>query len=205
MAIVFYYSPMSSSTRVHWALEELGVAYDKVKVDLKSGDQKKAAYLALNPNGKVPLCVIDGVPIFESLAILIHLGEAHGVSTGLYPEPGLRRAEALKWMAWSSTTLSEAAVRLLRNTSERFPDDEKNPRAAAAAKSELDGLLGILDGALAGRDYLLGGDFTLADLANAAYIAFLNRLGVDSGHHANVTAWAGRCMARPALGRAMMG
>jgi glutathione S-transferase len=95
MSLTFYYSPMSSATRIHWALEELGIPYDKVKVDLAAGDQKKPAYLALNPNGKVPLVVDDGTPIFESLAILIYLGERYGVEKGLFPPGWAERGEAL--------------------------------------------------------------------------------------------------------------
>ena len=91
MSLTFYYTPMSSATRVHWALEELGVPYEKVKMDLAAGDQRKPEYLALNPNGKVPLLVGDGTPIFESLAILLHLGETYGVEKGLFPAPGLER------------------------------------------------------------------------------------------------------------------
>src|SRR6266516_4392854 len=79
MGIVFYYTPMSSATRVLWALEELGVPFDKVKVDLSKGEQRQPEFLKLNPNGKVPTMVIDGQPVFESLAMLLHLGETYGV------------------------------------------------------------------------------------------------------------------------------
>src|SRR2546430_300796 len=100
MSLKFYYSPMSSATRIHWALEELGVPYEKVKLDLTAGDQKKPEYLALNPNGKVPLVVDDGTVIFESLAILLHLGERYGVEKDLFPSAWAPRAEVFKWMAW---------------------------------------------------------------------------------------------------------
>ena len=58
--IVFYWSPRSSATRIYWALEELGIPHEKVKIDTQAGDQRKPDYLALNPNGKVPLIVDDG-------------------------------------------------------------------------------------------------------------------------------------------------
>src|SRR5690242_11716885 len=97
MTAKFYYSPMTSATRVHWALEELGVPYEKIKLDLTAGDQKKPEYLALNPNGKVPLFVDEeGRPIFESLAILLYLGERYGVAKGLYPASAIERAESLQ-------------------------------------------------------------------------------------------------------------
>jgi glutathione S-transferase len=205
MTIKFYYAPMTSATRIHWALEELGVPYEKVKLDLAKNEQKSAEYLALNPNGKVPLVVDDGTPIFESLAILIHLGEKYGVEKGLYPAASQARAEALKWMVWCTASLFEPVGRLLRNTSERFPADERNPKAAEGAKKEIAEMLGILDRQLAGRDYLVGDAFSLVDLSIVAFLPFLMRIGVDLNPYANINAWSGRCMQRPALGRAMMG
>jgi glutathione S-transferase len=205
MSLTFYYTPMSSATRVHWALEELEVPYEKVKVDLGAGDQKKPEYLALNPNGKVPLLVVDGTPVFESLAILVYLGERYGVDKGLYPPLDLSRAEVLKWMTWGGATLLDAGGRLLRNVSDRFPADQRNEKAAEAAKKDLADCLGVLDRALSGKEYLVGGKFTFADLALAGYMPFLGRIGADLGPHKNIQAWVGRCTSRPALGRAMMG
>jgi glutathione S-transferase len=205
MSLVFYYSPMSSATRIHWALEELGVPYDKVKIDLAAGDQKKPEYLALNPNGKVPLVVAEGTPVFESLAILLFLAERFGVEKGLYPAPSMARAEALKWMCWGQATLLDAGGRILRNTSDRFPAEQRNEKAAAAAKEEMQGLLGILEAALEGKEYLVGNAFSFADLSISAYMPFLARIGVDLGPFKNVQAWIGRCTARPAMARVMTG
>jgi glutathione S-transferase len=197
---------MSSSTRPQWALEELGIPFQKQKLNLADGDQKKPEYLKLNPNGKVPLLVIDGMPIFESLAILIYLGETYGVDKGLFPAPGLSRAEALKWMVWSSVTVGDAVSRVIRNTSDRFPAELRNEKVAEAAKKEIGGeLFGILDNALEGKEYLVDGKFTFADLANAGYLPLASRFGIDTGQHKNISAWMGRCIGRPALARAMAG
>jgi len=203
MGMKLYYSPMSSSTRVHWALEELGVPYDKHKVDIKGGEHKTPAYLALNPNGKVPLMEIDGQPVFESLAMLLHLADSYGVEKGLFPKPGAERLTAYKWMSWGSVTLNEAMMRLLRNTSDRFPADEKNAAAGAAGKRDVEACLAIMDAALAGKEYFLG-TFSLVDVSLATWMPFIGRLGVDLAKFANLNAWSGRCMGRPALGRAMM-
>lgn len=205
MSLTFYYSPMSSATRIHWALEELGIPYDKIKLDLAAGDQKKPEYLALNPNGKVPLVIDDGTPIFESLAILIYLGERYGVEKGLFPQGWAERGEALKWMAWAQATLLDAGGRILRNTSDRFPAEQRNEKAAAAAKEEIQALLAMVDRALEGKEYLVGGQFTLVDLAVCGYVPFLARIGVDLGAHKNVQAWVARCTARPAMARVMTG
>jgi glutathione S-transferase len=205
MSIVFYYAPMTSATRIHWVLEELGVPYEKKKLDLAAGDQKKPEYLALNPNGKVPLLVEDGVAIFESLAILLHLGERYGVEKGLFPAAGLERAEAFTWCAWVSSSLIDPLSRFLRNTSDRFPADEKNAKAGEAARREVAELLTVLDNRLEGREHLLGGGFTIVDAAVCGYIPFMARIGIDLGPYPRINAWIGRCMARPALARAMAG
>lgn len=204
MALEFYYAPMSSATRVHWAIEELGIPYEKKKVDLAGGAHKKPEYLALNPNGKVPLIVDEGTVIFESLAQLIYLGERYGVDKGLFPAATMERAEALKWMCWVSVTVSECVTRFIRN-GERFPAEQRNQAQLEAAKKEMDGLLAILDKALEGKEYLVGDKFSLVDVSSAAFIPFIARFGVDMNPHKNINAWSARCMARPALARVMAG
>jgi glutathione S-transferase len=148
--------------------------------------------------------VIDGQPLFESLAMLLYLGEAYGVDKGLFPAPGLQRLEAFKWMAWGSVSLTEAGARLMRNTSERFPVEMRNPGAAANARAELGDLLHVLETSMAGRAFILGDQFTLVDVTVGAMVLFLGqRLNVEMAPYPNLGAWAGRLASRPALGRAM--
>ena len=203
MSMTFYYTPMSSATRVHWALEEVGVSYEKVKMDLGAGDQRKPEYLAKNPNGKVPLLVVDGTPIFESLAILLYLGETYGVDKGLFPAPGLERAEVFKWMVWSGVTMGDALMRIIRNTTDRFPEEQRSAKAGEAAKKDLVDCWAIADKALEGKEYLVGGRFTFADLAVGGFAPITARFGVDIGHLKNVQALAARCTSRPALMKVM--
>ena len=121
MSLTFYYAPMTSATRIHWALEELGVPYEKVKLDLAVNDQKKPEYLALNPNGKVPTLVVDGVPMFEALAINLWLGDRFGVEKKLWPaidDPA--RPQAMAWSVWAYVTLGAALHGLSLTGSERF-------------------------------------------------------------------------------------
>ncbi len=108
-------------------------------------------------------------------------------------------------MAWGGASLLDAGGRVLRNTSDRFPADQRNEKAAAAAKQEMGELLGILDRALEGKEYLVENKFSLADLALAAYMPFLSRIGGDLNPFKNIQAWVARCTARPAMARAMMG
>ena len=137
MSLTFYYSPQSSASPVHWTLEELGIPYEKVKIDLKANQQKQPEYLKLNPNGRVPLLVHDGVPIFESAAIQLYLGEQFGVAKGLYPPPGPQRGEVMKWVIWTNASIGEAQSRVGRNLGHSAPEDERNAKAGARARAEV--------------------------------------------------------------------
>src|SRR2546423_2806232 len=121
MSLTFYYDKPSTAAVPLWALAELGTPHEKVKMDLSTKrDQDRPDFRALNPNGKVPVIVDDGTPIFESAAITMYLGEQFGVAKKLYPEPGPRRGEAMKWIVWTNVTLAEAFGRIQPNTVDRI-------------------------------------------------------------------------------------
>src|SRR5678815_4455569 len=105
MSIRLYGWPRSTASRVRWALEELGVSYEFVQLDRKKGENRTPEYLAINPTGKVPGLVDGGQAYFESVAILLHLGEAYGRERALWPATGAAEAEALCWTVWSTTEL----------------------------------------------------------------------------------------------------
>ncbi len=200
MPITFYWAPRSSATRIYWALEEIDIPHEKVRIDFSSGDQKKAEYLALNPNGKVPLLVDDGVPIFESMAILIHLGQRYGQDTGLWPAVGGKlHGQALSWVVWQAATLSPMMFRYMMNSQERFPAEARNARQAENAKAELEKLFTIANDRLAKSPYFLGETFTFVDLAVASAMGFWKMTGNDFASWPNVQRWLEACQARPAF------
>lgn len=198
MSLTFYYSPQSSATPVHWTLHELGIPYEKVVVDLKANQQKKPEFLKLNPNGRVPVLVHDGVPISESAAIQLYLGELFGVEKGLYPPPGPQRGEVMMWIVWTNVTLGDSLSRFGRNVGSWAPEDERNAKAGARAKAEVEGLLRILEEALGDKEYLVGNRFTLADLHLSSWMEYVRMMGFDLAGYPKIGAWVGRCTARPA-------
>ncbi len=202
MSLTFYYSPMSTAMITDVVLEELDMPCERVVIDLKKNQTHTPQYLGLNPNGKVPLLVHDGTPIWESVAITLYLGEIFGVARGLYPVPGPERGAAMKWVAWANVTLAEAVGRWMRNTSEYYPAEQHNAKAAEAATADIHQCLRILDQALTGRDFLLEG-FTLADAHVNSVIDWLRFMQVDLTPYSSLNAWSQRCAARPAYGRAM--
>lgn len=203
MGIIFHFAPQSSAVTVHWALEELGVPYEKILVDTKARDQDRPAFRALNPNGKVPTLVHDGTPIFESVAIVIHLGETFGVEKKLFPPPGLERASALKWLVWTGVSLNEALSRYLHATAQHIPADQRNEKAGEVARADVEKHLGILDGALAGRTWLATDGFSLVDVHVIGWTAYIGMCGFDLAKWPNVDAWVKRGAARPGFATAM--
>lgn len=202
MGLQFYYFPQSTATIVHWAIEELGVPVEKIKLDYAAGEHKKPEYLKLNPNGKVPLLVHDGRPIFESLAIMIHLGETFGVDKKLFPAAGLDRATAIQWMVWMQVSVGDAVSRYQRNVSERIPAELRNAKAGEAARLELQNQMKILDDALQGKQWLVGDHFTLADLHLASWVEYFKHFNLDLSPYRNVEAWLARAVDRPSHARA---
>ncbi|APR80737.1 Glutathione S-transferase [Minicystis rosea] len=200
MSIVLYYAKMSSAGPVAHALQELGVPHEKITFDLAAGDQRKPAFLALNPNGKVPTLVIDGTPMFESLAIMQWLGDKFGVEKGLWPAADApARLEALSWTTWAYVSFASAIQRLNIASSPRVPAELHHPPIVAHARKDIETLLGILDGRLSTRPNLLGETFSLADLIVGSTITYATYCGVSVDAHAHVKAWLDRFQARPSF------
>jgi glutathione S-transferase len=203
MSLVFYYAPMSTASITELVLEELGVPCEKVKLDLRKGETRKPDYLKLNPNGKVPCIVHDGSVIWESSAITMYLGEAFGVEKKLYPAPGPKRGEAMKWIAWTNVTLGDAVTRFTHNTMDWVPAEQHNAAAGAAAKKDIANCLRILDESLAGKQYLTGAEYTLADTHLNSFVDWLRHMKIDFAPYTHLNAWGARCCARPAYKRIM--
>lgn len=198
MSLTFYFAPMSTAGITELVLEELGVPHERVTLDISKGETKRPEYLAVNPNGRVPCIVHDGTAVWESAAVTIYLGETFGVERSLFPPPGPRRGEAMKWIVWTNVTLGDAVGRYVRNATHWYPDDQKNAKAGEAAQRDITDCLKILDQGLTDKQYLAG-DYTLADTHVAAFSEWLRHLKFDFTPFRNVGAWAERCCARPAF------
>lgn len=203
MAIVFYSWPMSSGDRVRWALDELGLPYEHKTLDRKGGEHRRPEYLAINPNGKVPGLVDGELAYFESLAIILHLGERHGVAKGLWPSTGQARADALSWTVWGVTELHAYMMQFVYHGLDSPVSYGPTDRSRATADyngSQLQALLDVLEHRLEGREHLLG-DFSLADIPAADALFLGGKLGLGVGERPHVKAWLARCAERPARSR----
>ena len=213
MSLTFYYAPYSTaeSTKAIFAELEHGLPSplaNRIELSISAGDTRKPAYVSdVNPNGRVPAIVHDGVPIWESAAITMYLGETFGVRESgdegsLYPAPGPRRGEAMKWIVWTNTTLTVAAVKLraaLTSGAVEAGSQHVEGDKEEAARSELAKHLKVLDEGLKGRRFLLGDGYSLADTHVWSFISWLSAMGVSLQEFGNVTGWVARVGARPAL------
>lgn len=203
MSLIFYYAPMSTATITDIVLEELGVPCERIKVSIKDGDLKKPEFLKLNPNGKVPTIVHDDMPIWESAAITMYLGEVFGVQKKLYPAPGPQRGRAMTWITWTNVTLGDSVYHWARNTSNWCPEEQRNAKAGEAAEKDIANCLGMLDGALAQQPYLLGSDYSLVDTHVNSFTDWLRFMNIDFAPHKHLNAWSDRCRTRPAYQKVM--
>lgn len=200
MALTLYYAPHSSASPITWILAELGVPYEGVAIDFAKQEQKQPAIMAHNPMGQVPTLVDGEHGMFESTAIMIHLGQTLGVERGLWPAPGSpAHMQALSWTAWLAVTLGGTLRLIMLNQGEWLPEDTRNAKQAVWGKERLGTLMKVFDEHLAKQPYVAGDAFTLVDAYGAAAIGWgTSVVGFDLATTPHVGAWLGRCMAREA-------
>ena len=159
-----HYYPSNASMAPHLVLEELGVPYELALVDRTAGAHKSPAYLALNPNGLIPVLVDGDSVLYESAAICLHLVDTHP-QAGLAPAVGTpQRAQFYKWLIWLTNTLQ--ATLIVYFYPERWADDAAAvAQVKAHAEAKVGALLDILDAELArhGGPWLLGARYGAAD------------------------------------------
>ena len=195
MAIKIYGVARSRAFRTLWMAGELGIPYELVKVDFAGEGTRRPEFLAINPNGHVPVIDDNGFRLWESMAINLYLAKKYGVG-GLNP-PGLEdEARAWQWSFWGMTEVERLALTVLLNRI--GPEDQRDAAAADEAERALAAPLTVLDQAVTGIPYLLGGDFTVADLNVASILVWARQARVNLAPFARAEAWLRRCHDRPA-------
>lgn len=202
MTLTFYYAPMSTASVTDIVIEELAIPCKRIKVDIRGGGTRTPEYLKINPNGHVPTIVHDDTAIWESAAITLYLGETFGVEKKLYPAPGPKRGEAMKWVAWSNVTLGETIRRWSHNTHSSVPAEQQNAHSGATGLKDLKTCLTILDQELSRKSYLLG-EFSIVDAHINAFMDWLSYMKFDFTSYSSLVAWRQRCSARPAYAKVM--
>ena len=209
--IDLYYWTTPNGHKITMYLEETGLPYTVKAVNISRGEQFAADFLAIAPNNRIPAIVdhepaIPGgpLPLFESGAILLYLADKTG---RFIPADPARRWETIQWVFFQMASIGPTfgQVGYFNKYAGREVED-KRPLQHYLEQSRR--LLGVLDARLAGRDWIMGGEYTIADIATLGWVdnlvvfyAARELVGFDAFQH--VVAWLDRGMARPAVQRGM--
>ena len=198
--IDLYTAATPNGHKISIALEELGLPYRLNVLDLTTGEQKAPAFLAINPNGRIPAIVdreADDFAVFESGAILIYLAEKTG---RLMPRDAKGRSQVLQWLMFQmggiGPMLGQAHHFL------RFAPDVI-PYAVERYSKEAARLYGVLETRLTDCDWLAGDEYSIADIATFPWIARHDWQGIDLGRYLAVKRWYDAIADRPAVRRGM--
>ena len=190
MTIDLYTAPTPNGYKASVTLEELGLEYTVHTVDLLAGAQKQPEFLALNPNGRIPVIVDDGFTVFESGALMIYLAEKTG---RLLPADRQARSRVIQWLMFQMGGLGPMMGQA--NVFHRYLP-EKIPTAIDRYQAEVRRLLEVLDTQLADNEFLAG-DFSIADIANWCWARTHRWSGVPIDGLTHVSRWLAQLAERP--------
>ena len=194
--IDLYYWSTPNGKKIAIMLEECGLEYAVVPVNIGLGEQFKPEFLKISPNNRIP-AIVDretGISIFEGGAILVYLAEKSGQ---FLPQQGADRAEVLQWLFWQAGGLGPMAGQ--HSHFVNYAEDP-SPYARDRYSREYGRLLAVMDVRLRDRDYLAG-DYSIADIASFPWVMPYKRFGFDLDRFANLRGWFDRIKARPAVRR----
>lgn len=180
------------SIRARWMLQELGVPFEAVTVDLRKGEHRRPEFLALNPGGKVPVLVDGELVLSESIAILLYLAEQQG---RFLPAALSERAHVYRWLLFAATELEQPLWRINKHAV-LYPAERRIPAEIENAASDFREAAALVDAHLAGREFVAGGDVSVADFALAYTLDWGSEAKLlDGFEHAR--AYLERMLSRP--------
>lgn len=196
----FAFSP--NCRKVRAVAYELGIALESVHVDLANGAAQTPAFLAVNPNGRVPVLVDGDFVLWESTAIQRYLSAKKGGA--LVPTSLPAQADMDRWLAWQLAHLGPAMSKVAfeRIVKKIIGQGAPDEAAIAAGSAEFAKLTALLNAALDGRDYLAG-TLSLADFALAAHYSLASMCGLSLAPYPRVEAWLTRVLERDSMKRAL--
>ncbi|HYP11709.1 MAG TPA: glutathione S-transferase family protein [Xanthobacteraceae bacterium] len=185
--------------RALWIAEELGLAYEHRPIEIGEAGARTPEFLALNPNGRLPVIVDGDFVLPESLAITLYLAKKYSLGT-LYPAKLQDEARLWQWSFWALAEI-DRGVNIWSLHAVRLPPHERNAGLREEALKVLAAPFAVLDKALAESAYLLGADFTVADLNVAAVVS--RAIDMDLSASPHLKNWLMRCLERPAARKAL--
>jgi glutathione S-transferase len=182
------------SIRARWTLQELGVDFEPIVVDLVAGEHRKPEFLQLNPAGKIPVLVDGDLVLTESIAIVIYLAEKYP-ARGLMPTAPLERAEANRWLLFTTTELEQPLWRIARHTA-IYPERDRLPADVTLAGKEFRAMAEIVEQHMQHRQFVVGSTVTVADFVLAYTLDWANEVKLLD-HCPKLLAYMEEMYARP--------
>jgi len=153
------------SIRARWTLQELGVDFDAISVNLVAGEHRRPEFLRINPAGKLPVLVDGDLVLTESVAIALYLAEKYP-NRGLLPTDLKQRAQVNRWLLFAATELEQPLWRISRHTA-LYPEGQRLPGDVRLASEEFKAMAAVLDEHMRGRQFVVGDRVTVADFVLA--------------------------------------
>lgn len=190
-----YWAPQTRSITALWLMEEAGIPYERVLVDIRSGAQSTPEYRAVNPMAKVPALKDGEATIAETGALCAYVCERHP-EAGLAPplDDHARRAKFLYWLFFYPGCVEPAILQTVTKL---------EIASSSAGWGDADRVFDVLDKAVSQRQWLLGDQFTAADVVIGSAINFVTRIFKIVPSRPTFDAYVDRCIARPAFQRAL--
>jgi glutathione S-transferase len=179
-----------------WAVEELGLKYQRIDAGMQFGVNKTPEYLKMNPTGLVPTIDDDGFTLWESHSIVRYLAAKHGAGT-LCPSDAKARADVERWMDWAFTFTN--AMRPVVWGLIRTPAEKRDTKSIEEGRENCIRLLAIPEAGLAGKKYVGGERFTMGDIPLGCEVQRWMRVPIERPAFPNVQAWFERLCERPAF------
>lgn len=192
--ITLYGSLHSRANRCAWMLRELDVPFQHEPTNFQDGSTRLAEFLALNPNGRVPVLDDDGFLLFESLAINLYLARKYGGPLG--PADLQEEALMIQWSLWVENEVEKPLLLAAANKA-LFSADKRSAEERDIALAKLNRPWTVLDKHLAKQPFLVGERFTVADLNVSSVMTLVPIAGLNLAALPHLNAWLTRCLDRP--------
>jgi glutathione S-transferase len=182
--------------KVRWALAELAVPCERIEAGMEHGVVGESYYKSMNPNSRVPTIDDEGFVLWESNAIVRYLSAKHGAGT-LWPADLRVRADADRWMDWTTSTLQPLVTPVFWALI-RTPPEKRNAAEIEALVEKTNAAFAILEHALAGRDFIAGPSLTMGDIPLGTFVHRWLKLPVQRAAIPNIEGYFARLEARAA-------
>jgi glutathione S-transferase len=182
------------SIRVRWTLQELGVDFEPIRVNLLAGEHQRPEFLKINPAGKIPVLVDGDLVLTESVAIVLYLAETYS-NRGLIPTDLKEQAQVNRWLLFAATELEQPLWCISRHTT-LYPEEQRLPGDVVLASQEFKAMASVLEEHMQRRQFVVGDSVTVADFVLAYTLDWGNEDQLLGGCP-QLLAYMNRMYARP--------